>query len=713
MGTVSDGEVARTATVAVLFCDLVGSTERQVRMGDDAADVFRRAFLSALSDAVLATHGEVVKNTGDGLMVVFRDSTVDAVTCASKMHDGVEALDSHEPAFVRVGVSAGEVSSERGDWFGTPVVEAARLCAAAEAGQTLVTEVLRSLVGSRGGHQFRSVGALTLKGLAEPLATAAVIRTPIAASVKSTRSPRRPRWPSLVGIVAVVAAIAVVVFVHVSRNPRATPPPTLVDRGYQPHLEATSCSPLLRAAVPGVTCGYLSVPEDRSNPRGRWIHLLYHRYPARHPSSDLPVIDVNSEFTLPDSSSGHDADATASDPAQTRYRDDHEIITIAARGLYRSSPALSCPEFAAVTPAILTHAQNDPTIIDLGQAALRACRNRLTKAGVALDRYTFLDQANDVVDLTEALRLNRFDLEGSQDGALVALAVARARPDAVRSLYLVAPDAPSLTLLSDPTAELAAAFDRFQIQCQKDPHCRRAYPDLDRLFRADVTEANAHPQMIAANNITSIRLIGPRVSLRLDGDRLAKALYAVLAGNPEGLPLLPTGIKHPNSDLDASLALAASYPLALHDFPWGGFLSRLCSYDENTRSPGAPLSDNARPEFAGNDDPAYQWMCAAWQVAAVPSSAVQALTPDVPTMIVLAALSPDPEIQATAALRTQLSHVLVLTFDTPTLASSESNYFPACVVDLRDQFEREPTRRIDPRSCEGQSPPIKFIIGPD
>ena len=35
---------------------------------------------------------------------------------------------------IRVGVSAGDVTLEDGDCFGTPVVEASRLCAAADGG---------------------------------------------------------------------------------------------------------------------------------------------------------------------------------------------------------------------------------------------------------------------------------------------------------------------------------------------------------------------------------------------------------------------------------------------------------------------------------------------------------------------------------------------------------------------------------------------------
>jgi class 3 adenylate cyclase len=88
----------RTATVSVLFCDLVASTERQQALGDAAADEFRRLLFSAMNAASDATHGEVVKTTGDGMMIVFRDSAVDAVSCASRLHDEVEALAVTPPA---------------------------------------------------------------------------------------------------------------------------------------------------------------------------------------------------------------------------------------------------------------------------------------------------------------------------------------------------------------------------------------------------------------------------------------------------------------------------------------------------------------------------------------------------------------------------------------------------------------------------------------
>ena len=67
--------------VAVLFTDLVGSTETAARLGDDRADQLRQDHFALLREAIAATGGTEVKNLGDGLMVVFGAAS-DAVACA-------------------------------------------------------------------------------------------------------------------------------------------------------------------------------------------------------------------------------------------------------------------------------------------------------------------------------------------------------------------------------------------------------------------------------------------------------------------------------------------------------------------------------------------------------------------------------------------------------------------------------------------------------
>lgn len=158
-----------TESMTVLFTDLVGSTELSSSLSVRAADELRRAHFTALRGAVEASAGTEVKNLGDGLMVGF-ESIGSSLSCAVAMQ---RAIDLHNRTSavalaVRIGISTGDVTVEEGDYFGDPVVEAARLCAAAQGGQILVTDIIRHLA-KRSGHAFATERELELKGLPDPV----------------------------------------------------------------------------------------------------------------------------------------------------------------------------------------------------------------------------------------------------------------------------------------------------------------------------------------------------------------------------------------------------------------------------------------------------------------------------------------------------------------------------------------------------------------
>jgi class 3 adenylate cyclase len=170
------------AVVTLLFTDLVGSTELLSQLGDDEAERLRRLHFGLLRDVATAHGGEEVKNLGDGLMVAF-PSAVNAVGCAIGIQQAVHrhnARQGDDRLQVRVGLNVGELIRDEGDYFGTPVVVAKRLCDKADGGQILATELLRSLVGARGSFGFRSCGPVALKGIAEPLPTCEVLWAPAA-----------------------------------------------------------------------------------------------------------------------------------------------------------------------------------------------------------------------------------------------------------------------------------------------------------------------------------------------------------------------------------------------------------------------------------------------------------------------------------------------------------------------------------------------------
>ncbi|MBI5946983.1 MAG: AAA family ATPase [Chloroflexi bacterium] len=183
---------AAAGTVTLLFTDLVGSTETLQRLGEEGAEQFRRTHFRLLREAVVAHKGQEVKNLGDGLMVAF-GSALEATRCAIAMQQAVERHNRRdgEPLAVRIGLHVGEPNREEEDYFGTPVVIAQRLCATATGGQVIASDLVRALVGDRSGLSYRSLGALPLKGITDPVAACEVAWEPAPAL-----TPGLPRAPA-------------------------------------------------------------------------------------------------------------------------------------------------------------------------------------------------------------------------------------------------------------------------------------------------------------------------------------------------------------------------------------------------------------------------------------------------------------------------------------------------------------------------------------
>ncbi|HEY9303885.1 MAG TPA: adenylate/guanylate cyclase domain-containing protein, partial [Mycobacterium sp.] len=165
-------DVSSTVAVTLVFTDLVGSTAIGTSMRPEETERLRQTHFAVLREAIGATAGTEVKNLGDGLMVAF-SSTSRALACAVAMQQGIERHNRRAsvPLAVRIGIAGGEVTEDEGDYFGDPVVEAARLCAAADGGQILATDTVRAMVGRHATVELVPIGELELKGIPHPVST--------------------------------------------------------------------------------------------------------------------------------------------------------------------------------------------------------------------------------------------------------------------------------------------------------------------------------------------------------------------------------------------------------------------------------------------------------------------------------------------------------------------------------------------------------------
>jgi adenylate cyclase len=157
---------------AISFIDVTGYSRLTEERGDaSAADLAGR--IARLVQRVSADHGgRTVKWLGDGLMV-YHPNVGGAVAAALDLQDAV-AREQLPPA--HVGIHAGPVMFQEGDYFGRTVNAAARIAAHAGAGQILASDVVVAAMSGSPTVAFDPIGPVELKGLLEPLALYAARR---------------------------------------------------------------------------------------------------------------------------------------------------------------------------------------------------------------------------------------------------------------------------------------------------------------------------------------------------------------------------------------------------------------------------------------------------------------------------------------------------------------------------------------------------------
>jgi class 3 adenylate cyclase len=150
------------------FSDIVDSTRLAEAMGDATWEQLLRWHDRILRAEFARWRGEEVKHGGDGFFVAFRQPD-DGIACATAIQRALarHRTDHGFAPTVRIGLHAGEATARDNDYFGSAVTRAARISAAAGAGEVLVSadllgacELTTPVAGER---------ILQLKGIAEPV----------------------------------------------------------------------------------------------------------------------------------------------------------------------------------------------------------------------------------------------------------------------------------------------------------------------------------------------------------------------------------------------------------------------------------------------------------------------------------------------------------------------------------------------------------------
>ena len=147
---------------AILFTDIVSSTEKMSSMGDREWRNLLESHDEVARTVVEQHRGRLVHSTGstgDGILATF-DGPGRAIRCARALADALSRLG----VSIRAGLHTGEVELRDDDIAGIGVHVAARVLSHAGAGEVLTSAAVPLLVAGS-GIEFEDRGEYELKGI--------------------------------------------------------------------------------------------------------------------------------------------------------------------------------------------------------------------------------------------------------------------------------------------------------------------------------------------------------------------------------------------------------------------------------------------------------------------------------------------------------------------------------------------------------------------
>ena len=164
--------MAKDLEVAIVFADVVGSTQLYDKYGDTKASETVASCLDIMKDATYQFNGTVIKTIGDEVMSTFptADEAMGAsvmmqtlITAEGKKEDGI-------PVLIRIGCHFGPVVQEQNDIFGAAVHTANRMTSQAKAKQIVISGFTVEQMSPELRNQTRQIDVATVRGRLDEVA---------------------------------------------------------------------------------------------------------------------------------------------------------------------------------------------------------------------------------------------------------------------------------------------------------------------------------------------------------------------------------------------------------------------------------------------------------------------------------------------------------------------------------------------------------------
>jgi len=164
--------MAKDLEVAIVFADVVGSTQLYDKFGDTKASETVALCLDVMKDATHQFNGTVIKTIGDEVMSTF-PTVEDAMNASVMMQSRISAeskQDDRIPVSIRIGCHFGPVVQEQNDIFGAAVHTANRMTSQAKARQIVISGGTVERMNPELKKQTRQIDVATVRGKLDEVA---------------------------------------------------------------------------------------------------------------------------------------------------------------------------------------------------------------------------------------------------------------------------------------------------------------------------------------------------------------------------------------------------------------------------------------------------------------------------------------------------------------------------------------------------------------
>ncbi len=285
--------------------------------------------------------------------------------------------------------------------------------------------------------------------------------------------------------------------------------------------------------APDLVCGFIAVPEERSDPTSRLITVFFGVRPGdgTHPDPLVYLEGGPGGPAVP--FSGPILDLAMATAAGGR-----EVVFVDQRGTGYSNPNLSCVDPRWFVDGFPFPADESVEAVDAYLQQIAAeCQARLRGEGVDLSAFTTIENALDVAELRLGLGVGEWNLFGGSYGTDLALTILRDAPDGVRSVVLDSVFQPEVNPLTDDVDDgVLRALDGMVATCLDDPTCAAAFDDPAADINGAIEALDREPVVVtgpSAELLTGLPAFefGPSVLLeRLTVDRANPHLLALVHG---------------------------------------------------------------------------------------------------------------------------------------------------------------------------------------